>query len=58
MDMFHKRHKNKHTQGITMLTHKDIKEKVDQLSEHLTYPELDDLHAIYDYVCELEQTIE
>jgi hypothetical protein len=41
-----------------MITHKECKELIDNLQRHLTYPELDNLHAIYDYICGLEQEIE
>lgn len=41
-----------------MLTHDDCKDLIDRLSERLTYPALDDLHAVYDYICDLEQALE
>lgn len=40
------------------MTYQEFKECTERLSQALTYPELDDLHAVEDYVSTLLQELE
>lgn len=41
-----------------MISHEEFKQHIEKLECVLTYPELDDLHVIEDYVCDLELALD
>lgn len=41
-------------EAMTKLTRNEIASAYQRAQQHMTYPELDDLHRLYDYLCDME----